>query len=151
MTTNTRYLLLGVWAVLVIGFFAFPIMFSSRASGPMLAMPVEVARDGVLIRARDIRSFQYQFAEVDALPGNASSVEGLRDAKTWGDGFLVEAPFTESWSWMFGRKAISPQYRSLRIRLVFLDGTALSLALPVISDTALNHPIRIDLSGGKAE
>ncbi len=150
MKDKTRYLLFGVWAVLVIGFFAFPIMFSSRARGPMLAMPVVVARDGVLIQAQDIRSFQYQFAEVQGPEGKASPVEGMRDAKTWGDGFLVDAPFTESWPWMFGRTTISPQYRSLRLRLVFLDGTTLSLSLPVISDTALNRPIRIDLEGAEA-
>lgn len=117
----------------------------------MLAMPVVVARDGVLVRAVEIRSFQYQFAETKTSFEEAATGGGMKDARPYGDYFLVEAPFTRMRAWMFDRTTISPQYRSLRIRLVFLDGTALSLALPVISDTALNRPIRIDLSGGKAE
>lgn len=117
----------------------------------MLAMPVMVARDGVLVRAGEIRSFQYQFAEMETSYGKNATSDGMKDARAYGDNFLVEAPFTRMRSWMFGRTTISPRYRSLRIKVVFLDGTTLSLAMPVISDTALNRPIQIDLHSAKAE
>lgn len=49
----------------------------------------------------------------------------------------------------FGQPSISPLYRSLFLRLELVNGTSLSLRVPVMSDTALNKPIQIDLGMGK--
>lgn len=144
-------LILGACAVLVIAYVILSNVSGVTGIAPMLAMPVVVVRDGALVQARDVRSFQYQFSEAQTSFEPNTSLEGMKDARVYGEGFLVEAPFTRMRAWMFDRTTISPQYRSLRIRLVFRDGTALSLALPVLSDTALNRSIQIDIQSAKAE
>jgi hypothetical protein len=60
---RTFRLILGACAALVIAYVVLSNVSGVTGTAPMLAMPVVVARDGVLVRAGEIRSFQYQFAE----------------------------------------------------------------------------------------
>jgi len=73
----------------------------------------------------------------------------MKDAKPFQIGFFVDAPYTTTRTWIFGRLSTSPEYRSLTIRLSLINGEAFTMSIPVLSDTALNLPIQIDITTKK--
>lgn len=113
----------------------------------MLEIPFIPTRDGKLLRPEEIRSLQYAFGEAPTSFDTVNHTTNLENARPFQPGFLLTAPFTISSRGVFGRKSIVPEYRSLHIELALVDGTVVSMNLPVVSDTALNFPIQMDISG----
>jgi len=129
----------------VVAFIVTPIVFSITASGRMLVMPVILTRDGEALSAKDLRSVRYIFRE-SSTSFERINIEEMKDAKPIEKGFYVEAPYSTTRSWMFGRPSISPEYRSLTIQLSLVGGETFTMNVPVLSDTRLNSPIQLDIS-----
>jgi hypothetical protein len=75
----------------------------------------------------------------------------MKQASPLGSGFRIYAPFTITWTWLFGKRTVSPQYKSLLIHVELLDGTSLSMRIPVISNKEFDDPIQIDFDAKTKE
>jgi len=148
MSVKIRRILLIIVALAALTFFITPVVFSISSVGPMVAMPLILTRNGEPIPRMEIELLQYAFREAPT-SFDRISLEQLKDAKAFQIGFLVDAPSTTTRTWIFGRPSTSPEYRSLTIRLSLINGEAFTMSIPVLSDTALNLPIQIDITTKK--
>jgi hypothetical protein len=148
MSVKTRRFILFAVVLIAAVLFLVPVVFRRTFVGPMVAMPLILTRDGNPIPAKEIESLRYAFRETPT-SFERISVEQMKDAKPFLIGFLVDAPYTTTRTWMFGPRSTTPEYRSLTIQLTFVAGDSFTMSIPVLSDTALNSPIQIDVSSKK--
>jgi len=145
---KARHIILICIVLAALAFIVAPVVFSTTSSGPMLAMPIFLTRDGKKIPAEEIQSMRYRFSETRT-SFDPINTEQMKDAKPFQTGFLVDAPFTTTRSWMFGRPSTTPEYRSLTLQLSLVDGETYTMCLPILSDTRLNSPVQLEISNAK--
>jgi len=142
---KARHVILVLVVLAALAFVAVPVVFSVTSSGPMVAMPLILTRADEPITAKEIRSVRYIFRETRT-SFERINIDQMKEAKPFRTGFLLDAPYTKNRSWMFGPTSTSPEYRSLTIQLALVDGETFTMSIPVLSDTALNSPIHLDIS-----
>jgi len=146
-----RHIILSlVFFVVILLVVVLPIVTNTTSSAPMLDMPLILTRNGKPLPPEEIQSLQYEFREAPTSFEPTVQPGKMKDAQPFQNiGFRLAAPFSITRYGMFGKKTIKPEYHSLHLQLTLVDGTALNLNFPVISDTALKTPIQIELNPPK--
>jgi len=133
--------------LIIIIFFAIPALFNISGSGPAISVHLNLTKNGAPIPPSEIKSVHYAFLEtppsLEAVP-----IKALNPARPPGPqpGWHLFGPFSESKEWAFAPTVISPQYKSLFIKVVLKNGGTRTLSYPMISDTRLRGQVFLDVS-----
>lgn len=133
-----------------------PVFNVERITNSSVTIPVVITRNSQEVPPDQIRSVRYLFSGQLPQPASDIKLGTLREAHvvsdTTGSHWIwpVSLTFniTRTGTLWFGPTTVSPEVRSVFLRVEFADGRVFSLSFPVLSDRRESGAVFADFSDG---